>query len=172
MNFKDIKVLYLRELRSALRDRSIVINSILLPIFLYPVMLWLVYTGFTFISGQNEELKSRVMLASLPPAHGALLKEFQADKSIVVTTLSDPATAIRSGTLDALVEFLPPKSDVPIQNNFAVKITYDESRDQSNRAKGRIDQKLSRYRDSYLAQQAMALGLSRAQFQDLWIDDE
>ena len=57
MNFRDIKVLYCREVRSALRDRTIVTNSILLPIFLYPVLMWLVYTGITFISGQNEELR-------------------------------------------------------------------------------------------------------------------
>ena len=38
MNFKDIRVLYWREIRSALRDRTIVTNSILLPILLYPLL--------------------------------------------------------------------------------------------------------------------------------------
>ena len=172
MNFRDIKVLYCRELRSALRDRTIVTNSILLPIFLYPLMMWLVYTGITFVSGQNEELRSRVMLQNVPAAHPNLRKEFESDKSMVVTTSKDPAADIKSGTLDALVDFLPPKSTLPIDNNFSAKITFDESRDQSNRAKGRIDQKLARYRDSYLSQEAARLGLTREQFQDFWIDDE
>lgn len=172
MNFQDIKVLYGREVRSALRDRTIVTNSILLPIFLYPILMWLVYTGITFISGQNEELRSRIMLKSTPAAHPNLLKEFQNDKSIVLVTSADPSTEVRKGTLDALVEFLPPKSDLPIENNFATRITFDESRDQSNRAKGRIDQKLSRYREAFLQQQAARLGLSREQFQDFWVDDQ
>src|SRR5215469_15244405 len=172
MNFPDIKILYCREVRSALRDRTIVTNSILLPIFLYPVLMWLVYTGITFISGQNEELRSRIVLKNVPPAHANLLKEFRTDKSIVVTTAADPAAEIRNGTLDALVEFLPPKSDLPIQNNFAARITFDESRDPSNRARDRIDQKLSRYRDVYFEQEALRLGLSREQFQDFWIDDQ
>lgn len=172
MNFRDIKVLYCRELRSALRDRTIVTNSILLPIFLYPLMMWLVYTGITFVSGQNEELRSRVMLQNVPAAHPNLRKEFESDKSMVVATSKDPAADIKSGTLDALVDFLPPKSTLPIDNNFSAKITFDESRDQSNRAKGRIDQKLARYRDSYLSQEAARLGLTREQFQDFWIDDE
>ena len=172
MNFRDIRVLYNRELRSALRDRTIVTNSILLPIFLYPLMMWLVYTGITFVSGQNEELRSRVMLQNVPAAHPNLRKEFESDKSMVVTTSKDPAADIKSGTLDALVDFLPPKSTLPIDNNFSAKITFDESRDQSNRAKGRIDQKLARYRDSYLSQEASRLGLTREQFQDFWIDDE
>lgn len=172
MNWRDIRVLYLREIRSAFRDRTIVTNSILLPIFLYPVMMWLIYTGFTFVSGQNEELKSRIMLKDLPAAHAILKKEFAADKSIVVTNSTDPAAEIRNGTLDALVEFVPPKADLPIENNFATRITFDESRDPSNRAKIRIDQKISRYRESYLEQQAAKLGVTREQFQDFWVDDD
>jgi sodium transport system permease protein len=172
MNWKDIRVLYLREIRSALRDRTIVTNSILLPIFLYPVMMWLIFTGFTFISGQNEELKSRIMLKDVPAAHAILKKEFETDKSIVLTMSDDAARDIRNGVLDALVEFLPPETDVPVENNFETRITYDESRDQSNSARLRVDQKLSRYRETYLEQQASRLGLSREQFQNFWVDDD
>src|SRR5437868_2802855 len=154
MNWKDIRVLYLREVRSALRDRTIVTNSILLPIFLYPILMWLTFTGISFISGQNEELKTRIMLKNLPAAHAVLKKEFEADKSVVLTNVADPAAEIRVGTLDALVEFIPPKADLPVDNNFATRVTYDESRDRSNRAKGRVDQKISRYRDNYLERQA------------------
>jgi sodium transport system permease protein len=172
MNWNDIRVLYLREIRSALRDRTIVTNSILLPIFLYPVLMWLVFTGITFISGQNEELKTRIMLKNLPAAHAVLKKEFEADKSVLLTDVANPGAGIRDGTLDALVEFVPAKSGLPIENNFATRITYDESRDRSNRAKSRADQKISRYRETYLEQQAARLGLSRGQFQDFWVDDQ
>jgi len=172
MNFRDIKVLYLRELRSAFRDRTIVTNSVLLPIFLYPLIMWLTYTGITFVSGQNEELKSRVMLVNVPAAHANLKKLFENDTSIELSRSENPAGDIRKGSLDAALEFLPPKSSPQIENNFSIKITFDESRDQSNRAKSRIEQKVSRYRDSYLQEQAVRLGLSRSQFQDFWIDDE
>jgi sodium transport system permease protein len=172
MNWKDIRVLYLREIRSALRDRAIVTNSIILPIFLYPVMMWLVYTGITFVSGQNNDLKSRIMLKDVPAVHSSLKKDFEADKSIVVTNSTDPASDIRAGKLDALVEFVPPKTSIPIENNFETRITYDESRDQSSRAKSRIDQKISRYRDGYLEREAARLGLSREQFQNFWVDDD
>jgi len=62
----DIRLLYAREIRSALRERNIVVNSILLPIFLYPLLLWLVYSGMTFVSGQTEGFKSRVTLKGFP----------------------------------------------------------------------------------------------------------
>ena len=172
MSWKDIRLLYVREIRSALRDRAIVTNSIILPIFLYPVMMWLAYTGITFVSGQSNDLKSRIMLKNVPALHSSLKKDFETDKSIVLTDSADPVSDIRAGKLDALVEFVAPKTSVPITNNFDTRITYDESRDQSNRAKGRIDQKISRYRDSYLEHEAGKLGLSREQFQNFWVDDD
>jgi sodium transport system permease protein len=171
MKFNDIRVLYWREIRSALRDRTIVTNSILLPILLYPVLIWLVYTGFTFISGQNDDMKSRIMLKNVPAAHALLKKEFETDKSVVLVDSWDPAAAIRKGSLDALVEFLPADARVKIEDNFATRITYDESRDPSNRAKSRAGQKIARYRETFLEQQAQKLGLSRAQFQNFAIDD-
>jgi sodium transport system permease protein len=173
MNWKDIRVLYLREIRSALRDRTTVINSILLPIFLYPVIMWLVYTGFTFVSGQNEEMKSRIMLKDVPAAHAALEKEFASDNSILLTQAENPASGIRNGQLDVLVEFVAPqKAGRPIENNFETRITYDESRDQSDRARLRVQDKIARYRDNYLQQEAAKLGFSREQFQNFWVGDE
>src|SRR5215472_10290693 len=124
MNLKAIGILYWREIRSALRDRTIVTNSILLPIFLYPLIIWLVYTGFTFVSGQNEGLKSRIMLKDFPAAHETLKKDFERDQSIILMTSSDPAADLRKGTLDALVEFVPAESTVPAANNFRTRITY------------------------------------------------
>ena len=67
-NGRDIRLLYVRELRSALRERSIVINSILLPLFLYPLLLWLVYTGISFVGGQTQGVSSRILLKNLPTA--------------------------------------------------------------------------------------------------------
>ena len=159
-------------MRSALRDRTIVTNSVLLPIFLYPVLIWIVFTGITFINGQNEELKSRIMLKDLPAAHVLLRKSFETDKSIELVTPANPADEIRRGALDAMVEFLPPKTAAGIENNFETRITYDESRDQSDRARDRIDRKITRYREEFLEQQATKLGLSREQFQNFWVDDQ
>src|SRR5262249_4723407 len=171
MNLSAIRIFYWREIRSALRDRTIVTNSILLPIFLYPLIIWIAYTGITFVSGQNEGLDSRIMLKDVPPAHEPLKREFESDESVVLVTSADPAAALSNGTLDAIVEFMPASSAPTIPENFATRITYDESRDASNRAKTRAAQKLTRYREKYLDQQAAKLGMSRAEFQNFWIDE-
>jgi len=172
-NWKDVRVLYLREVRSALRERGIVVNSILLPIFLYPLILWLVYTGISFVSGQTEGFTSRVALAGLPAGHEVLQQELEATEHterMEILGSADPAADIRAGTLDALVEFLPPGGSTPtLPGDFSVRITFDESRDRSRLAKERIAGRIGRYRDYYLGKRAAELGLSPESLQRYWV---
>src|ERR1051325_10917067 len=100
IRLSDIRLLYLREIRSALRERNIVVNSILIPIFLYPLILWLIYYGISFVSGQTEGFTSRVMLKELPEKHRQLEKDLQQEPQIELKNFSDPATAINKGALD------------------------------------------------------------------------
>jgi len=170
MNLRDIRILYFRELRSALRDRTIVTGSILVPILLYPLILWLAYAGFTFVSGQSADLKSRVMLKDVPAANALLQQQLRSDPRIELKTARDPQHEIRSGTLDALVEFVPGDSPSAIDANFKARIIYDGSRDRSDTAESRIEQKIIEYRTKDLERRAGQLGISRAAYQDFWVD--
>src|ERR1700675_2642071 len=122
MNLRDIRILFFRELRSALRDRTIVTAGILVPILLYPLILWLAYTGFTFVSGQSAGMKSRVMLRDLPIANALLQQQIRSDPAIELKTTRDPQLDIRNGTLDASVEFVPANDPSRIDANFQAKI--------------------------------------------------
>src|SRR3954453_18882852 len=99
MNWRDIGVLYQRELRSALRERSIVVNSILIPILLYPLLLWLMYTGITFVSGQTSDLESRIALLKFPTQHEDLKRDLATDKHIRIVDSADPNAALKTGSL-------------------------------------------------------------------------
>ena len=169
-NWKDVRTLYARELRSALRERTIVVNSILLPIFLYPLMLWLVYTGISFVSGQTEGFSSRVMLEGLPAEHQTLREELEAAKQMKVLASPDPLADIREGRLDALAEFLPSKAAAPaLPGDFSVRITYDDSKDRSRIARERVEDRVRRYRDYVLGQQAAGLGIDASALQAFWV---
>ena len=65
MDWHDIWILYRRELRSALRERTIVVNSVLMPVFLYPVMLWVMFTGMMFVMGLADRADSRLVVRKL-----------------------------------------------------------------------------------------------------------
>ncbi len=171
-NGTDIRLLYVRELRSALRERNIVINSILLPIFLYPVMLYLMYTGISFVGGQTQGFRLRVMLKDLPVEHPLLKKELEKNPQIELKTSRNPGADIRDGNLDLGVEFLPgdPRDPTSMQS-FRVKLTYDDSKDRSSVARRRMTGILGRYRDLFLETEAGKLGISAAQLQQFWIED-
>jgi len=172
-NAEDVRLLYVRELRSALRERNIVVNSILLPIFLYPLLLWMVYTGISFVMGRTMGYKSRVMLQSLPEQHKFFRTELQADEQIELKTSSDPAGDIHRGTLDLLAEFLPPAASAgSAQGNFRVRLVFDNSKDRSEIARNRIAERLSRYRDRFFETEGEKLGLSRAALQKYWVESK
>ena len=113
-----------------MRERSIVVYTILIPIILYPLLLWLMYTGFTFVSGQAADMDSRVMLVNFPAKNPELRRDFTIDKRIKIIDSKDPQSDLRIGTLDALVVFTPEG-----EKDFRTDITYDGSRDQSTQAR-------------------------------------
>ncbi len=173
IDWADIRLLYRRELRSALRERNIVVNSILLPVFLYPLLLWLTYSGITFVSGQTEGFASRVMLQGLPAAHRALEEALRKDEQIELLSPKDPIVAIQQGTLDALAEFLPAEpagADVP--DNFQVRVTYDDSKDRSSIASSRIEAAIRRYREEFLEDKADELGISAREMQQFTVSSK
>ncbi len=171
-NGTDIKLLYVRELRSALRERNIVVNSILLPIFLYPVMLYLMYTGISFVGGQTQGFRSRVALRNFPVEHPLLKKELEQNAQVELKTSQNSDADIRDGKLDLDVVFLPPDPQgSSLHGNFRVKLTYDDSKDRSSVARRRLTGILERYRDFFLEREAAKLGLSPAQLQQFWIED-
>jgi sodium transport system permease protein len=116
MNWTEIGILYRRELRSAFRERSIVVNGILLPIFLYPVLLWGMFTALTFVQGVNEGFTSRIAVdGPPPPGHQALLDTLAAREDVEVVGGAGAGEdappperweeALAAGELDAILSF-------------------------------------------------------------------
>src|SRR5436853_7871586 len=93
VNWTHVGILYRREMRAAFRERTIVINSILIPIFLYPLLLWVAFTLMTYVLGQAEGARSRVAVRDWPKAHPGLRRALERDEQIQLlaaqTTLAD-----------------------------------------------------------------------------------
>src|SRR6056297_2558606 len=99
MNWREIGILYRHELRSALRERTIVVNGILIPIFLYPVMLWGMFTAVTFVQGLNEGFTSRVVVEGQLPALNTELRDSLATLPDlrIEDDVAEPRAAIAEG---------------------------------------------------------------------------
>jgi sodium transport system permease protein len=165
--WREISTLYRWELRSALRDRTIVINSIVLPIVLYPAMLWLIFTGITFVRGQTENLASRVALLNLPTEAQDLGARFRSDKRFEVVDLGGEVAAaereIRAGALDAVVVFQADETG-SAAGNVVAHVSYDGSRERSELARRRANEVVDAYRDAWLQAEAAARGVDPARW--------
>lgn len=168
ISLKDIFVLYGKELRCALRERNIVINSILIPIFLYPTMLWTVYTGISFVGGQTAGFVSRVSVKHLPQVHRALLDELKKDEQIQI--VEAPESEIATGRLDLFLEFQ--EAPNPKEQNYTFKISYDKTEERSRVAFERVSTLLAKYRDQVLLKRSERLGLDEKTLRGFTIDEE
>lgn len=172
MNWKDIRTLYVREMRSALRERGIVVNSIVIPIVLYPLLMWLIFTGLTYVSGQTAELTSNVMLRNLPEAHYPLQKALAAEPGIDLEYSENPEADIRDGKLDLIIDFVQVQDAPPLaEGNVGARVTYDASRDRSATARARTKRVIDRYRDQFIEREAGKLGISKSQLQAFRVDE-
>ena len=173
MSWSEVRVLYLRELRAALRERAIVINSLIIPIFLYPLMLWLMFSGMTFVQGLAEGFRSRIVVRNVPAAHREILDTLRAMENVELQegVNGEALARIRNGELDALVEFLPPEAQgASLGSNFRVEIQYDRSVERSRRAQERVQGVIQRYREGWLEREAEALGLRREELEPFRIN--
>jgi sodium transport system permease protein len=170
---REILVLYRREVRSALRERTIVVNSILVPIFLYPFLLWVTISGLTFVRGQTEDLASRVAVRSWPADRVGLERELTQEAEVQLVHFPPSRGAaealVRAGDLDAVLECLPPATP-GLEGDFQVRIVFDESKERSAVARDRVSEAIDRYRDAWLKREAAALAVEPAGWSDFAVE--
>ncbi len=161
--------IYRRETRAALRERTIVVNSIVIPIVLYPFLFWAMFTGMAFVMGQTEGFVSRVAVIGAGPQHRPFLTMLERSEKVELQKHpSEAATALaalRSGELDAVVEILPAAEGGAVPGEFALRVTVDEAKERSRTARERLDRVTERYRGEWLAREARARGVGAAEWQ-------
>ncbi len=167
LDLKQALTLFRHEVRSALRERNIVVYSIVLPLVMYPGILWAVIAGFSFVEGQADRQPSRIEVAGLPTVHSVLADSLKASEGIRYSLLegdrNGALTRISEGRLDALVEFSTPRgsgSDLP--DNFGMTISYSAARDRSDRARSRVEEAVTSYRREWLDRSRRDLGIDDA----------
>jgi sodium transport system permease protein len=168
VNVRDVWVFYRQELRSALRERNIVIYSIILPLLLYPLLLWLVFTAITFVRGQTEGEISQVAVVNLPPEHAGLREQLAASERLrLVDVPADGVElVVRAGRLDAAVVVSPAEAPdgTSAVGTLRTRIVYDASKDASRTAQERLSEQVERYRAAWLEREAAARGIAP----DVW----
>lgn len=164
--WSDIFLLYRRELKSAFRESNIVLYSLLVPMLLYPLMVWLMMSAISFVDGQQQESISKVMIQGLPPEHDKLRGLLESDAHIRLVNDEKPVEALRAGRLDLLAEIIPNRGEP----GFVVKLVFDDSKDLSKVARQRFRKELTTYHTLYLEREVQELGMELRALQPFWIE--
>ena len=162
--------LYRFEVRSALRERSIVINSILLPLLLYPGIMWLSFTGISFVRGQTDDMASRIVVSGPLEAHPRLDQALRQDRRFQLEPAAgDEEARLRAGRLDLRVELTgQPVASLP--DNLHARIVYDASHERSGTARQRVVDLLGQYRDLQLRTETLERGVAARDWAGFIID--
>jgi sodium transport system permease protein len=171
--WREVVTLYTYEIRSALRDRTIVINSIVIPMVLYPAMLWIMFTGIEFVRGQTADQTSRISIVGLTGAHPDLDRSLHRTPRLEIVPGTDapssPERLVTTGALDAVLEFQPaPATGFP--DNLRARIILDASRERSETAGRRVRDALRLYRERRLREEAFARGVTAAEWAAFALD--
>lgn len=157
--------LYRREVRSALRERSVVVNSVLLPVLLYPALLWVEISALAFVSGLSERTPSRVGIVEPTAEHAPLLDSLEARNVEIhrVSSIDEGLEALAAGELQAVVTLAPTPGGGGPSRGVRAEVHYDRAVDASRRALDRVERGVGAYRDARLAELADAFGVGTPQ---------
>ncbi len=165
----DVWLLYWRELRSALRERNVLLYSLLVPALLYPTVLWMIISADSMVRGMLEQSRSQVALVGLPEDHRVLEALLTEDKEFTLQTETEASARqlLKRGRVDAFALF-----ERGAHGELKVRIYYDGSRLHSKIAKGRLEGVLSRYRDLRIEELAHLNAVPEVRLQRVWIKTE
>lgn len=159
---RDIRVLYVREVRTALRERTVVVNGILIPVFLYPVLLWTIFSAFLFVEGLAEGFDARVAAPDwerAPELHEALAETEQIEMVRDVDA-AEARSRLVAGDVDVIVHVEPVGArGGALEGNHALRLLYDGAEERSRRARARVEGVADSLRGVRLAHEARRLGI-------------
>ena len=141
MNWKNIKLIFTKELVGTIRDKRTIIAMIIIPLIFYPLL----FTGIGYFnrigSIKSEEAASKIMISGAEFAP-QLIKHLQDYEKIEILTMEDnPSSKLQNGDIQAVL-VIPSDFKYKIEQKESSKLIlkYDTTEAKSRIAKQRINQ--------------------------------
>jgi ABC-type Na+ efflux pump permease subunit len=157
-----LHVYWIKELRSLFRDRNIKVYGLLLPVFLYPGLLFGLGQIKLYLEGRRDATRPAVAVVG-----DQALYDFLAERgpSLRLQSLpGDAAELLPAGSIDLVV--------TPIRDGEALRVDHDSARGSSLLALQRVRPLLTEYGREVEIRQGLALGLSRRQLEGIEVKVE
>jgi sodium transport system permease protein len=161
MSLRNIGIVYRKELREALRDRRTVVASVVIPLFLFPLLS----VGFgalvSNIVNKTEEASPKVMVVGGEDSPGVLGVLRGTPKVEIVPATQNWKDLVVEKEIPVAVE-IPPGFDKSVADQKKLEVTiYNYSGElKSEIAAGKIEKSLKTYRDDVVKNRVAAQKLS------------
>lgn len=149
MSLRNIGIVYRKELTEALRDSRTLISSILIPLFLFPVLTVGIGYAFVEVADQASHEASRIMVLGGADSPDVVARLKQAPNLRVVPYKPNYTELISNKKIRAAID-LPPGFQAAVKNGShpEVKIYVFSGDLKSMLSATRIKEQLTEYRDS------------------------
>lgn len=157
MSFRNIGIVYRKELREALRDRRTVIASVVIPLFLFPLLSVGLFTFIGSIVSKTEEASPKVMVIGGDDSPGVLAALKATPKTQIVPASQNWKEQVIEKEIPLAVE-IPPGFDKRVVDQkklevFIYKYTGDLK---SETAAGKLNDSLRAYRENVIKGRVVA----------------
>lgn len=160
MSLRNVGIVYKKELTEALRDSRTLISSILIPLFLFPVLTVGIGYAFVEVADQASREPSKIMVLGGADSPDVVQKLKDAPNLRVVKPRADYVDLISNKRIRAAID-LPPgfQADVKHGAHPEVKIYIFSGDLKSMLSATRIKEQLTEYRDSMVRERLAAQNL-------------
>jgi sodium transport system permease protein len=160
VSLRNIGIVYRKELTEALRDSRTLISSILIPLFLFPVLTVGIGYAFVEVADQASHEASRIMVLGGADSPDVVQKLKDAPNLRVVKSRADYVDLISNKKIRAAID-LPSgfQADVEHGSHPEVKIYVFSGDLKSMLSATRIKEQLTEYRDSMVRDRLAAQNL-------------
>lgn len=171
---RALKTLWWWELRAAMRERNLVVYSVLIPLTMYPLLIWVFLTGLSFVQGQVDDETSTVVVVADAQADAeriadALGTEDRIEVQTATGEVEPHLSRLRNDELDAVIAVTPATS--ADSTNVSIALHFDGTDDLSRAARDRVEDQLDDYRATWLEDEASRLAVPTAEWQRFVVKD-
>ena len=160
MSLRNIGIVYRKELTEALRDRRTLVSSILIPLFLFPLLTFGIGFAFVAIAGEATREPSKIMILGGEDSPG-VVQQLRAAKNLrVVPRSADFVDLISDKKIRAAVE-IPPGFEAAVARGERpeVKILIFKDDLKSTLSATRVEKLFTEFRDDMVRRRLKAENL-------------
>jgi sodium transport system permease protein len=157
MNFRNIAVVYRKELRESLRDRRTLISSLLVPLIIFPLLTAGLGAAISALIGKAKEEVPTIMILGGEDSPGILEELRNSPKLKILPTKPDWKNEVINKDIRAVVEIPPGFQDDIAHQKISTVLIHNYNGDlKSELATSNVQETLQKYRDRIVHENLVA----------------